>query len=62
MRQIEQHAAENVNKILIGNKCDVDEAEREVTNAEGAALAAEYGISFFETVRLLHACACTRVY
>ena len=28
MRQIEQHAAENVNKILIGNKCDVDDNER----------------------------------
>lgn len=28
MRQIEQNAAENVNRILIGNKCDVDPSER----------------------------------
>jgi Ras-related protein Rab-8A len=28
MRQIDQNAAENVNRILIGNKSDVDPAER----------------------------------
>jgi Ras-related protein Rab-8A len=28
MRQIEQNAAENVNRVLIGNKCDVDPSER----------------------------------
>jgi Ras-related protein Rab-8A len=28
MRQIDQNAAENVNRVLIGNKCDVDAAER----------------------------------
>jgi small GTP-binding protein len=28
MKQIEQHASENVNKMLIGNKCDVPESER----------------------------------
>lgn len=28
MRQIDQNAAENVNRILIGNKCDVDASER----------------------------------
>jgi Ras-related protein Rab-8A len=28
MRQIEQHASENVNKVLIGNKCDVPASER----------------------------------
>jgi 50S ribosomal subunit-associated GTPase HflX len=28
MRQIEQHASENVNKLLIGNKCDVPESDR----------------------------------
>ena len=28
MRQIDQNAAENVNRVLIGNKCDVDPAER----------------------------------
>lgn len=49
MRQIEQNAAENVNRILIGNKADVDEADRKVTFAQGKALADEYGIKFFET-------------
>ncbi len=28
MKQIEQHASENVNKVLIGNKCDVLAADR----------------------------------
>ncbi len=28
MRQIDQNAAENVNRILIGNKCDADASER----------------------------------
>jgi Ras-related protein Rab-8A len=43
-----QHADVHVNKILIGNKCDIDN-EREVSTEEGAQLAAEYGIQFFET-------------
>ena len=44
----EQHADVHVNKILIGNKSDIDN-EREVSTEEGAQLAAEYGIQFFET-------------
>lgn len=28
MRQIEQNAAENVNRVLIGNKSDIDPSER----------------------------------
>lgn len=28
MRQIEQNAAENVNRVLIGNKSDIDASER----------------------------------
>ena len=28
MRQIEQHAAANVNKVLVANKCDVSASER----------------------------------
>mmetsp|Transcript_25114 Transcript_25114/g.51070 ORF Transcript_25114/g.51070 Transcript_25114/m.51070 type:complete len:212 (-) Transcript_25114:178-813(-) len=49
MRQIDQNAAENVTRILIGNKCDVDASERKITHEQGEALAAEYGIKFFET-------------
>ena len=49
MTQIEQHAAENVNKVLIGNKCDVAPTERAVTPAQGQKLAEEYGVPFFET-------------
>nr|KAJ0184507.1 hypothetical protein LSAT_V11C900471990 [Lactuca sativa] len=43
IRNIEQHASDNVNKILVGNKVDMDESKR------GQALADEYGIKFFET-------------
>lgn len=46
--QIQMHADVNVNKILIGNKCDMND-QRAVTTAEGEALANEYNIHFFET-------------
>ena len=49
MRNIEQHASASVNKILIGNKCDVSEEKRAITKARGQALADEFGIPFFET-------------
>ncbi len=38
----------NVNKILIGNKCDMTE-QRAVSHEEGEGLAKEYNIHFFET-------------
>lgn len=46
--QIQQHADVHVNKILIGNKCDIEE-QRVVSFEEGKTLAKEYGIQFFET-------------
>lgn len=49
MRQIDQNAAENVNRILIGNKSDVDPSERKISHDQGKALADEFGIKFFET-------------
>ncbi|CAM8910429.1 hypothetical protein QQ045_033137 [Rhodiola kirilowii] len=49
IRNIEQHASDNVNKILVGNKADMDESKRAVPTAKGQALADEYGIKFFET-------------
>mmetsp|Transcript_16081 Transcript_16081/g.22328 ORF Transcript_16081/g.22328 Transcript_16081/m.22328 type:complete len:224 (+) Transcript_16081:88-759(+) len=48
IRNIEKHATENVNKILIGNKCDM--VDKKVIDADrGQALANEYGIKFVET-------------
>lgn len=36
-------------KVLVGNKSDMADEQRAVPYARGAALAAEYGIPFFET-------------
>ncbi|KAG9660843.1 hypothetical protein KCU64_g2945, partial [Aureobasidium melanogenum] len=44
---VEQHASEGVNKILIGNKCDWEE-KRAVSTEQGQALADELGIPFIE--------------
>ena len=49
MRQIDQNAAENVNRILVGNKSDVGDSERKVSSKQGQDLAKEFGIKFFET-------------
>ena len=46
--QIQMHADVNVNKILIGNKCDMTNT-RAVSFEEVDALAKEYNIHFFET-------------
>ncbi|OLY80358.1 Ras-related protein Rab-8A [Smittium mucronatum] len=48
IRNVEQHANEGVDKILIGNKCDIDE-RKVITTDQGKALANEYGLSFLET-------------
>ncbi|KAK9474302.1 ras family-domain-containing protein [Dipodascopsis tothii] len=44
---VEQHASEGVNKLLIGNKCDWEE-KRAVSTEQGKALANELGIPFIE--------------
>mmetsp|Transcript_59636 Transcript_59636/g.81497 ORF Transcript_59636/g.81497 Transcript_59636/m.81497 type:complete len:203 (-) Transcript_59636:92-700(-) len=47
--QIKQHADVHVNKILIGNKCDMDD-QRVITYEEGKKLAQEIeDMQFFET-------------
>jgi len=46
--QIQMHADVNVNKILIGNKCDCQD-QRAISYEEGESLAKEYNISFYET-------------
>ncbi len=48
MAQIADHADAQVNRVLVANKSD-NEAERRVSSAEGAALAAEYEVKFLET-------------
>ena len=48
IRNIEQHASEGVNKILIGNKCDMLD-KKVITTEQGKALADEFGIRFSET-------------
>ncbi|TMW96483.1 hypothetical protein EJD97_007281 [Solanum chilense] len=35
IRNIEQHASDNVNKILVGNKADMDESKRAVPTSKG---------------------------
>ena len=49
VEEISANADKQVNKILIGNKCDVDDSMRAVTRAQGEQLAKEYGMAFFET-------------
>eukprot|EP00271_Cylindrocystis_brebissonii_P014564 TRINITY_DN35934_c0_g1_i1.p2 TRINITY_DN35934_c0_g1~~TRINITY_DN35934_c0_g1_i1.p2 ORF type:complete len:213 (-),score=43.51 TRINITY_DN35934_c0_g1_i1:1840-2478(-) len=48
IRNIEEHAADNVCKLLVGNKCDMRD-KRAVPTAQGEKLAKEYNIPFFET-------------
>ncbi|KAF9926622.1 GTP-binding protein, partial [Linnemannia zychae] len=45
---IEQHASEGVNKILIGNKCDMPD-KKVISKDQGQTLADEFGIKFLET-------------
>ncbi|KAL1918115.1 uncharacterized protein VTP21DRAFT_3381 [Calcarisporiella thermophila] len=45
---VEQHANEDVNKILIGNKCDMHD-KVVVSSEQGQALAHELGLKFLET-------------
>eukprot|EP00465_Bigelowiella_longifila_P000018 CAMPEP_0185251114 /NCGR_PEP_ID=MMETSP1359-20130426/482_1 /TAXON_ID=552665 /ORGANISM="Bigelowiella longifila, Strain CCMP242" /LENGTH=171 /DNA_ID=CAMNT_0027832859 /DNA_START=247 /DNA_END=763 /DNA_ORIENTATION=- len=48
VRNIDQHAAEGVEKVLIGNKADMKD-QQVVDSSRGSGLATEYGIKFFET-------------
>merc|ERR1711906_51853 len=45
--QIQQHADVHVNKILVGNKCDMLD-EKVVSTEEGQKLAREFGMDCFE--------------
>lgn len=48
MHDIHNSASKEVNCLLIGNKCDLED-QREVTYMEGKALADQLGIKFLET-------------
>ena len=48
IRNIEEYASADVEMMLLGNKCDLEES-RVVTKERGQALAAEHRIKFFET-------------
>jgi Ras-related protein Rab-8A len=48
IRNIEEHASADVERMLIGNKCDMNE-KRPVTKERGEKLAIEYGMKFLET-------------
>eukprot|EP00123_Amoebidium_parasiticum_P013153 comp21801_c0_seq3/m.31013 comp21801_c0_seq3/g.31013 ORF comp21801_c0_seq3/g.31013 comp21801_c0_seq3/m.31013 type:complete len:211 (-) comp21801_c0_seq3:552-1184(-) len=48
IRNIETHASEDVEKMVLGNKCDMDD-KRMVAKERGEALAQEYNVTFLET-------------
>ncbi|XP_023674724.1 ras-related protein Rab-8A-like isoform X1 [Paramormyrops kingsleyae] len=48
IRNIEEHASADVEKMVLGNKCDVND-KRQVSRDQGDKLALEYGIKFMET-------------
>jgi Ras-related protein Rab-8A len=47
VKQIEQNAQTNVCKVLVGNKCDRE--DRKISYEEGAKLASEFKMQFFES-------------
>jgi len=48
IRNIEEHATSDVEKMVLGNKCDMND-RRQVSKERGEQLAIEYGIKFMET-------------
>ncbi len=50
--EVREHAESDVVVVLAGNKCDLEEHEREVTTSEGVNLAARLGMPFLETSAL----------
>jgi len=51
IRNIEDNAAPDVDKMILGNKCDLNE-KRQVSKEKGQALAVRYEVKFFETSAL----------
>jgi small GTP-binding protein len=48
MAEVEKHASDNISRILVGNKCDL-ESQRAVSSEEGQELAEHYNVRFLET-------------
>lgn len=48
IRNIEEHASADVERMLVGNKCDMND-KRQVSKERGEKLAIEYGMKFMET-------------
>lgn len=48
LRNIDEHASDDVVKMLIGNKCDMDD-KRCITRTRGETLARNHSIPFLET-------------
>lgn len=48
LRNIDEHANEDVEKMIVGNKCDMED-RRIITKEKGEAIAREHGIRFMET-------------
>jgi GTPase SAR1 family protein len=48
MNEVEKHASDNISRILVGNKSDMEDA-RQVSTDEGRELAEHYNVRFLET-------------
>ncbi len=48
MNEVEKHASDNISRILVGNKCDMEDS-RQVSTDEGKELAEHYNVRFLET-------------
>jgi len=48
MAEVEKYAGDNITRILVGNKCDL-ESRRAVSTEEGQELADHYNVRFLET-------------
>ncbi|XP_057693733.1 ras-related protein Rab-8B-like [Corythoichthys intestinalis] len=48
IRNIEEHASSDVEKMVLGNKCDMTD-RRQVSKDRGEKLAIDYGVKFMET-------------
>ncbi|XP_066575711.1 ras-related protein Rab-10 [Amia ocellicauda] len=48
MKDVDVNAGENVDRIILGNKCDLED-KRVISKEKGQQLAWEHGVKFFET-------------